>query len=724
MIDVPLVLALLAVGVVVPVVLARRPRAALLASLASAAVAGSACCVASVQVLTSRAIASTSTVAWPLPIGSATFVTDELSAWFLLTIGISSVTVAIYSWGYFQGGRGREPAWIVGSLLNVLVASMVITVCAADVILFMIGWELMSLSAFLLVGFHHLDPQARRGAWMYLIATHLGMALGVLPVFGAMVARSGSTSFTGFHEAFGASDTTACVVLFMLGLVGFGTKAGIMPMHVWLPVAHPVAPSPASALLSGVVIKMGIYALLRLLSWLPVFPVSCAVVMLVGGMVSGVLGVLYALAQHDIKRLLAYHSVENIGIILLGIGTGMLGQNLGQPALIALGYGGALLHVLNHALFKGLLFLSAGAVIHATGTGNIERLGGLARKTPVNAVLFLIAAVSICGLPPFNGFVSEWILYGSLFGGAMSPLPTSAGIAVMGAMSLALMGGLALACFAKVFGVVFLGEPRDATIRAHPTPSAMRVGMVIPAVLCVGIGLLPGVVVPLMAGAAGAVGGLSTEEFTRSIQGLQAPAAKITLSAAVLLGLSGALAFARLALMRRHIPEGAPTTVTWGCGYARPSASMQYTASSFAWPLIQSFRAVLWPHRKAVMPVGPFSTHAALETHTPDMAENDFYAPLFAGVNRVFRMIRTVSWTGEPASVRKAIETDDRVSPMRVPLAGIVTALRHRRVHAYLAFIVLTLLVVFFVESYSSPGSSVPSAAPTVEVGAIKGNAP
>jgi len=388
---------------------------------------------------------------------------------------------------------------------------------------------------------------------------------------------------------------------------------------------------------------------------------------------------------------------------------------------VALGYGGALLHVFNHALFKGLLFLSAGAVIQGTGTGAIERLGGVTREAPVNAGLFLIAAVSICGLPPFNGFVSEWLLYGSLFCGSMDGSGLSAGVSALGALSLALMGGLALACFAKVFGVVFLGEPRDASIRVRPTPLVMQFAMAIPAILCIAVGVMPGLFVPLTAGAVNAVAGLDVTEFNRSIRGVLAGAGNITRLAVVLLGLVAALAVARRALLRRTMSEGAPTAVTWGCGFARPTARMQYTASSFAWPLIHSFRSVLWPQRKATAPIGSFPARAELETHTPDMAEHDFYVPLFMGASRVLRMIRTVSWRGESALEREPVETGGRVGPLRVLREAVVRALHQKRVQMCLSFIVLTLLVVFFIESLSSHEPSGSSAVPSAEVGAISG---
>ncbi|TWT46089.1 Hydrogenase-4 component B [Phycisphaerae bacterium RAS1] len=698
-------LAVLVGGATLSALLWRMPRVALLVAMFSISCASVLCLAAGLPCLLQDGDAPVTTVHWPMPLGEARLALDGLSAWFLVTIALVSVAVAIYSWAYLQAEIGRAPVPSLGAFLCVLVAALILVVTADDAALFLFAWELMMLGSFFLILFHHRQEEVRRAAWVYLIANHLGTALFVLPLFGMLVAAAGTTNLHAFRAALQGADPGASTVLFLLGLLGFGTKAGLMPMHVWLPVAHPAAPSPVSALLSGVVIKAGIYGLLRLLGWLPSLPTGCAVVMLLFAMVSGVLGVLYALAQHDIKRLLAYHSVENIGIIGLGIGMGMLGQTLGLPALVALGYGAALLHVLNHALFKGLLFLSAGAVIHATGTGDIERLGGLSRRTPVNAALFLVAAISICGLPPFNGFVSEWILYGSLFGGAMNTSRWSAGMAAMAAMSLALMGGLALACFAKVFSVVFLGQPRDATLPAHPTPRAMCVGMMIPALLCIGIGVLPGVFVPLTAAGVGAVSGLNGGEFARSTQSTLAPATQLSMLAAVLLAGVAALAITRRTLLRRNLAEPAPAGATWGCGFSWPSARMQYSASSFAWPLIQSLRHLIWPDRKLAAPTGTFAGHAQLETHTPDMAEHDFFAPLLGGVSRAFRMVRTVSWTGEPALESEPGVAPGRVGPLRTLATGMVAALRQGRIHMYMAFLVLTLLVVFCIESLSSHGS-------------------
>lgn len=702
-------LGILATGCLWSLLLAGAPRIALLGGLSAIGLAGLAGAVAAVHVL-SGAPGQTMAYPWPLPLGTVSLAVDGLSAWFLLVIGPASAGVAVYSWGYLRAENRRPRVALFSALLCVLVAAMVLAVCAADAVSFLLGWELMSLAAFFLVGFHDLAGDVRRGAWLYLVATHLGTALGVVPLFSVLVARSHSMEFAAFAPALSQAGATVSGVALVLGVIGFGTKAGLVPLHVWLPAAHPVAPSPVSALLSGVVVKIGIYGLLRLLSWLPPLPTGWGWLVLAVGMVSGVLGVLYALAQHDLKRLLAYSTVENVGIIALGIGVGLLGQGTGRPALVALGYGGALLHVLNHALFKGLLFLSAGAVIHSSGTGEIDRLGGLGRRTPVNALLFLLGAVAICDLPPLNGFVSEWLIYGALFGGTVqSPGFSGVGIAV-GLVALALMGGLALACFAKVYSVVFLGEPRDATLYAHGTPFAMRAGMVWLAVWCIAIGVLPGFFVPLTARGVACVTRLPVPAFAPSVEGGLAPAATLTLLAAVFLALVVALASGRrIARRGRAAVEAAspgPAAVaTWACGYSAVSPRMQYTASSFAWPLLCGFRGLLWSHREFAAPAGSFPRRSELRTHTADVAEHDVFGPLFRAVARLFAMIRTVSWSGEiPIAAAPEAAPQRRVGPIRALLSALVAALRRGSIQVYLAFMVLALVIFFLVEALAAPG--------------------
>ena len=704
-------LGILAAGAAASLLLVRMPRIAVGAAMTGIFSAGILAVIASVSVLINTSPFPTAVSAWPLPLGAAHWALDGLSAWFLMTIGLLAIPIAVYSPPYVAGMGGSQG--VFGALLCALVASLILVVTAADSVLFLIGWEAMTLCAFFLVAFHHNQPEVRRGAWMYLVAMHLATALCVLPLFGVLFARAGTTEFAAFESASASVSRTTLMVLFALGLLGFGTKAGIMPMHVWLPAAHPVAPTPVSAFLSGVVVKTGLYAFLRLLSWLPPLPPICGYVMLAVGVVGGVMGVLYALAQHDLKRLLAYHTVENIGIIALGIAVGMLGQSAHQPAIAVLGYAGALLHVTNHALFKGLLFLSAGAVLHGTGTAEIERLGGLARKTPMNALMFLVGAVAICGLPPLNGFLSEWVVYGALISGSIHGVGPSGALSAIGLVSLALMGGLALACFAKVFGVVFLGAPRDARIHSHATPASMKAAMTVPALLCVLIGLFPGVWVPLTQLPAGQLARLPAAEVYPQMVSVLSPVATLSGLTAVLGVITlGLVLLRRWAASRAALSDTAVATApTWGCGYTLPTPRMQYTASSFASTLIASFRGLLWPEHHVVAPVGPFPTHGRVETHTPDIAEQEVFAPLFRSVARFFAMIRTVSWTGE-AELRGLAppEPPNRLGPLHTMLGAIVAGLRRGSIQVFLSFIVLTLVVLFFMEAISAPNPGQPAA--------------
>ena len=409
--------------------------------------------------------------AWQVPFGSFFVQMDALSAFFLLPILGLSIVAALYGGEYLMAYRSRKNLGSSWFFFNLLVASMVMVALARNAVLFLLAWELMSLASFFLVTFEDEKESVREAGWTYLVATHLGTAF-LLVLFLVLGRQAGSLDFDRFLAASGSISPVAGVAFF-LALIGFGTKAGFMPFHVWLPEAHPAAPSHVSALMSGVMIKTGIYGLLRTLTFLG-HPESWWGWVLIGiGLASGLGGVLFALAQHDLKRLLAYHSVENIGIIALGLGTGVLGLALNQPALAVLGLAGGLLHVLNHALFKGLLFLGAGAVIHATGTRDIDHLGGLIRRMPWTAAMFLTGSVAICGLPPLNGFVSEFLIYVGAFAGIGLP-----GISVWGAATiagLAMIGGLAAACFTKAFGIVFLGEPRNDQARhGHEVGWAMR----------------------------------------------------------------------------------------------------------------------------------------------------------------------------------------------------------------------------------------------------------
>jgi len=356
------------------------------------------------------------------------------------------------------------------------------------------------------------------------------------------------------------------------------------------------------------------------------------------GLTSGVLGVLFALAQHDLKRLLAYHSVENIGIIALGLGVGLLGMSTGSSMLIVLGFGGALLHVVNHALFKGLLFLGAGAVLHGTGTLEIDHLGGLLKRMPWTAATFLIGAVAISGLPPLNGFVSEFLIFLGAFKGGTSTTGAIAASLLVLIAGLALIGGLAVACFTKAFGIVFLGEPRSEHVaHAHEADWTMRLPMLALAAGCVLIGLLAPVVVGSLQTVLESFTHLEPAAVSENLAAVAGPLTWVVVGAAAFLVLLLALMLLRRGLLAGRRVE---QSTTWGCGYAQPTSRMQYTASSFAQPLMDLFRPLLGTRKRILRPEGFFPTEASLETITPDISREEMYRPMFERVNEWLSQVR------------------------------------------------------------------------------------
>jgi len=536
-------------------------------------------------------------------------VVDPVAAFFAIPVLVLAFCGALYGLGYWEGRRGNTPA--LRLVYGLLVACLVLLVAASHILVFLLAWEGMAIAAFLLVMAEDREAETRRAGWIYLVATHTG-TLFLFAAFALLARTTGQSGFAALPA--GLAATGAGTALFALFLLGFGFKAGMLPLHFWLPPAHAAAPSHVSALMSGVLLKMGILGLVRFLSWVPDPPLWWGGVLVALGALSGLLGVAFALGQHDLKRLLAYHSIENIGIILLGLGLGTLGKSLGNPVMQTLGYAGALLHVLNHSLFKGLLFLSAGAVLHATGTRDLERLGGLGQRMPWTSGAFLVGSWAICGLPPLNGFVSEWLIYLGAFRGL--GLGRQAWPVVI-LLSLALIGALALACFAKAFGAVFLGLPRTgAGAGAREAPRVMLLPMGVLALACLAIGVAPLLVMPALGRVAEALG----------------PAAGAGLSALGGLGaISGvALALGLLALLLwrwlRPVPQ-AGDLPTWDCGYAAPDARMEYTASSFADGLVRGLRWALWPvvHRPRVS--GWFPRLTRYESHVPDPVLDRAAAP-------------------------------------------------------------------------------------------------
>ncbi|MDR3618604.1 MAG: proton-conducting transporter membrane subunit, partial [Paludisphaera borealis] len=421
-----------------------------------------------------------------------------------------------------------------------------------------------------------------------------------------------------------------------VALFGFGMKAGFFPLHIWLPSAHAKAPSHVSAIMSGVIIKMGIYGLLRITSLLPDPPAAWGVVVLALGAISGVLGVAFAIGQHDLKRLLAYHSIENIGIILMGIGLALIGRSAGRADWVMLGLAGALLHVWNHALFKSLLFLSAGSVIHAVHTREIDHLGGLAKRMPRTALCFLVGAVAICGLPPLNGFVSEFLIYLGLFGTLSKGQGPSYSGAAFAAPALALIGALAVACFVKVYGAVFLGTARSEHSRhVHESPGWMLGPMAVLVACCFAIGLVPLAVAPaLEKGVAAWAPGLARD--APSLLTL-VPLDRIGSMGLLLIG---GLTVAGVIVWRLLRRGPAATGATWGCGFTAPTARMQYTSSSFAQMLVGMFSGVLRPRiqQPGELPLFPVTT--AFHSEVPDTVLDTLVVPAVRSAGGLFSWFR------------------------------------------------------------------------------------
>ena len=589
---------------------------------------------------------------WHVPVGELRVGVDALSAFFLLCIYVVSGLAAVYGAGYL-GSHGHHRALAPAVFFfALLVAAMTGVALARDGVLFLVAWELMSLAGYFLVTFEHERDEVRRAGMVYLIASHIGVVF-LFILFTIFARHGGDFSFASIAQA-GAPEASLANACFLLAIVGFGTKAGFWLLHTWLPEAHPAAPSHVSATMSGVMIKMGIYGLLRTLTFLGPPPLWWGILLIVIGALSGVLGILHALAQHDLKRLLAYSSVENVGIVVLGVGLGLLGQSTANPAMSFLGYAGAVLHTLNHGLFKGLLFQGAGSVLLATGTKEIDALGGLSRKMPVTALTFLVAAVAISGLPPLNGFVGEWLIYVAAFRGGTS-LEGAAAVATIAVIpTLALIGGLAAACFVRAYGITFLGTSRtEAASAAHDPSLAMRIPMLLAAALCVTIGLWPDAALRLVERPTLVLVGAATAPDP-----MLGSLIAITRVSLVLLGLAVLLTLLRRRLLHRRQVTAGPT---WGCGYELPSPRMQYTAASFAEPVLGPFEATLHRRTDEERPIGYFPREAHHERHPGDLAGERIIVPIMRRMLTVFGRLRIV---------------------------------QHGRVQLYLVYILVTVVVV------------------------------
>jgi len=598
---------------------------------------------------------------------------DALSSFFLLMISLVGLAASIYAVGYVTEWYGRISIGLLGSLYNAFLLSMTLVVLADNGFFFLIAWELMSLFSYFLVVTEHEKSDVRYAGLFYLIMTHIGTAFIIL-TFLLLFQGSGSFSFDAFRDPGHPLPDNMRTMAFVLALIGFGTKAGIVPLHVWLPYAHPAAPSHISALMSGVMIKTAIYALLRVYFdfFGGHFPWWWGFVVLLIGAVSALLGVMYALMEHDLKSLLAYHSVENIGIILLGIGAGMIFHSYDLDELAALGLIAGLYHTINHAVFKALLFFGAGSLLYATHTRNMEEYGGLLRRMPWTGGCFLIGAVSIAALPPTNGFVSEWLVFQSLFLSYQMPSLLMKFMLPLAAAMLALTGVLALTCFAKAFGISFLALPRSSHARhAEEVPWPMRVGMGVLSAVCIALGLAPMLVIPFLDHVSTSLIGRSIADKMLALDGwalapvnvefssLSSPVLGFLLVATAALGLALVVCYGGTS-PRRY-------SKTWACGLNLTSR-MEYSATGFVQPIKRVFSTIYQPtvnlETEFLEESRYFAKRRRFEFHIEPLFQTYFYDPLIAFVSGLA----------------------DR---MRIVQAG--------SLHLYLAYIFVTLVVLLMV---------------------------
>jgi len=637
-------------GILLPLLAPRRPR--IQNTLAhGAAVLGS---VGGVQVGAAGLAADAPfTVSLPssLPLLRYAVRLDPLAAFFVTTISLVGVAASIFALGYVKEFYGRYSVGALGALYNAFLLSMTLVVMADDGFFFVVVWEIMSLVSYFLVVTEHEKAEVRYAGFFYLIMAHVGTAF-IIVTYLVFYQQAGSFSFEAFRNLSEPLPQALRSVVFAAALVGFGTKAGIVPLHVWLPYAHPAAPSHISALMSGAMIKTAIYGMVRVyFDFLGgEFPWWWGFVILTVGAVSALLGVMYALMEHDLKSLLAYHSVENIGIILMGIGAGMIFQSYGLTNLAALGLLAGLYHTINHAMFKALLFLGAGSLLYATHTRNMEEYGGLIRKMPWTAFFFLVGAVSISALPPSNGFVSEWLTFQSLFLSFQIPDLLMKMMLPIGAAMLALTGVLALACFAKAFGISFLAMPRSSHARhAREVPPAMRAGMAGLAVICVLLGLAPMLVVPALdrvttplvgesiADKVLAEGGFALMPMGTGFASISPPVLGILLVSLVPVALL--LAVIVGGKLRKRFYK------TWGCGI-NLTPRMEYTATGFSQPIKQVFSTIYRPTVKLETELMEESRYFAkrmmFETHIEPVFQKYLYDPVVRSLNAIADRLRVI----------------------------------------------------------------------------------
>lgn len=589
----------------------------------------------------------------PVPLLSIEFHIDGMAAFFMLIIGLVSFAVSIYSIGYIGEYSEKRSKPALGFLFNLFVLSMFLVTASDNAFSFLVFWEAMSLASFFLVIYEHENESNIRSGMTYIVMTHLGTAF-IIGSFLALYVQTGSLSFDSFRSP--ASPVPAYIkdVAFVLAFIGFGTKAGFVPLHVWLPPAHPSAPSNVSALMSAVMIKVAIYGLVRTtLDFAgPSSPDSAwwGMLLVVAGSVSALIGVLYAAIEKDIKRALAYSSIENIGIVVLGLGLSITFASFDLQALAAIALLASMYHSLNHAAFKSLLFMGAGSILYRTYTKNMEQLGGLAKRMPWTALLFLVGAVAISGLPPLNGFVSEWLTMQALLSSYQVPNVALQISISFASIAFALTAGVALATFVKMFGITFLSRPRsEAAAHAKEAPKTMIAGMGIAAALCVAFGVLPFAATGMIAASFGLDQQLAVSPFDplavpyragEALSNMSMPAVAVIMGsvAAAVLGFAF---FAGSRQTKRRVYG------TWDCGFGALDERMQYTAGSLSQPIRSVFRALYRPRMSVTKEPhtlsNPYAIKSArVESETRDVFEEGLYSHTVSATVAFFDKIRKI----------------------------------------------------------------------------------
>ena len=602
------------------------------------------------------------------------FLFDPLALFFLVVIFIISLPSFIYSFSYL---KGEYPAFKIFSaqiLLFVFVLSMAFVVSVSNCLVFLIFWEIMSLVSYFLVVFDTNNERSIKAGLVYIVMTHIGTAF-IIAAFMILYNYAHSFDFIAIKNACSVMPQRTKDIVFLLFLIGFGTKAGIVPLHIWLPYAHPQAPSHISSIMSGVMIKTAIYGIIRFVIFILGINTSWwGILVLILAAITSLVGIIYALMERDIKRLLAYSSVENIGIILSGVGLAMyfISLNLSYLAVFSLIAG--LYHLINHAIFKGLLFLCAGSVYKATGTRDIEKLGGLIKKMPHTAVYFLLGGMAISALPPLNGFVSEWLTLQAFFLGAFNVIGGSKIFLGICAAMLALTSGLAVACFVKAFGIIFLAKPRSHCAEsAKEAALPMRIGMLILAVFTVIFGLAAALVIKSLAGVSSSALGIDISNMSFFLNSLRfAPQiAKNTYLSTPLLALLLVLfSVIGFVIYRVFGNRRAVIYKTWDCGYYKLGPRNEYTATAFSKPFRIAFSFFLLPYRKTQKIRESFYHIKSFtyETHTTKVFKEYIYNPLFAFMLKLAKSMRKM----QPGSI-----------------------------HLYLGYIFITLvLLIIFMERF------------------------